>query len=76
MTAPTAFHMTLVVIGESSMVSLTLMGRLLEALRPGGRLVLAGDPGQLASVEADTVLGDLVQAATTPEAPRTRSRSR
>ncbi len=49
-----------VVIDESSMVSLTLMARLLEALRPGTRLILVGDPDQLASVEAGAVLADLV----------------
>ena len=53
-----------VVIDEASMVSLTLMARLLEALRPATRLVLVGDPDQLASVEAGAVLGDLVDAAT------------
>ena len=50
----------LVVVDETSMVSLTLMARLLEALRPDARLVLVGDPDQLASVEAGAVLGDLV----------------
>jgi exodeoxyribonuclease V alpha subunit len=49
-----------VVIDETSMVSLTLMARLLEALRPATRLVLVGDPDQLASVEAGAVLGDIV----------------
>lgn len=49
-----------VVVDETSMVSLPLMARLLEALRPGTRLVLVGDPDQLASVEAGAVLGDLV----------------
>ncbi|MEJ5944114.1 exodeoxyribonuclease V subunit alpha [Pseudokineococcus basanitobsidens] len=49
-----------VVVDESSMVSLTLMARLLEALRPSTRLVLVGDPDQLASVEAGAVLGDVV----------------
>ena len=59
----------LVVIDETSMVSLTMMARLLEALRPDARLVLVGDPGQLASVEAGTVLGDLVHAAAPDDAP-------
>ena len=45
------------------MVSLTMMARLLEALRPSTRLVLVGDPDQLASVEAGAVLGDLVDAS-------------
>jgi exodeoxyribonuclease V alpha subunit len=48
-----------VVIDETSMVSLTLMARLTEAVRPTARLVLVGDPDQLASVEAGAVLGDL-----------------
>ena len=37
-----------VVVDETSMVSLTLMARLLEAVRPDARLVLVGDPDQLA----------------------------
>lgn len=49
-----------VIVDESSMVSLTLMARLLEALPAAARLVLVGDPDQLASVEAGAVLGDLV----------------
>jgi exodeoxyribonuclease V alpha subunit len=49
-----------VVVDETSMLSLTLMARLLEALRPDSRLVLVGDPDQLASVEAGAVLADLV----------------
>jgi exodeoxyribonuclease V alpha subunit len=50
----------LVVVDETSMVSLTLMARLLEALRPDARLVLVGDPDQLTSVDAGAVLADLV----------------
>ncbi len=50
-----------VVVDEASMVSLTMMSRLVDALRPDTRLVLVGDPDQLASVEAGAVLGDLVQ---------------
>jgi len=57
----------LVVVDEASMVSLTLMARLMEALRPTCRLVLVGDPHQLSSVEVGAVLGDLV-ARTPPEA--------
>jgi exodeoxyribonuclease V alpha subunit len=53
----------LVVVDETSMVSLPLMARLLEAVRPDARLVLVGDPYQLASIEAGTVLGDLVGPA-------------
>jgi exodeoxyribonuclease V alpha subunit len=50
----------LVVVDESSMVSLPLMARLLEAVRDEASLVLVGDPFQLASVEAGAVLGDVV----------------
>ncbi|MBX7432243.1 exodeoxyribonuclease V subunit alpha [Mycobacterium sp. Y57] len=49
-----------VVVDETSMVSLTMMARLLEAVRPDARLVLVGDPDQLASVDAGAVLADLV----------------
>jgi exodeoxyribonuclease V alpha subunit len=49
-----------IVVDETSMVSLTMMARLLEAVRPESRLLLVGDPDQLASVEAGAVLADLV----------------
>jgi exodeoxyribonuclease V alpha subunit len=52
-----------VVVDETSMVSLSLMARLLEAVRPEARLILVGDPEQLASVEAGAVLGDIVGPA-------------
>jgi exodeoxyribonuclease V alpha subunit len=52
-----------VVVDETSMVSLSLMARLLEAVRPDARLVLVGDPEQLASIEAGAVLGDIVGPA-------------
>jgi exodeoxyribonuclease V alpha subunit len=48
-----------VIVDETSMVSLPLMAHLLDAVRPTSRLVLVGDSGQLASVEAGTVLGDI-----------------
>ena len=50
-----------VIVDEMSMVSLPLMARLLEAVGPGTRLILVGDPDQLASVEAGAVFGDLVR---------------
>jgi len=49
-----------IVVDETSMVSLTMMARLLEAVRPDARLILVGDPDQLASVEAGAVLAELV----------------
>jgi exodeoxyribonuclease V alpha subunit len=50
-----------IVVDETSMVSLTMMARLLEAVRPNTRLILVGDADQLASVEAGAVLADLVE---------------
>jgi exodeoxyribonuclease V alpha subunit len=50
----------IIVVDETSMVSLTMMSRLLPAVRPDARLVLVGDPDQLASVDAGAVLADLV----------------
>jgi exodeoxyribonuclease V alpha subunit len=52
-----------VIVDETSMVSLSLMARLSEAVRPDARLILVGDPGQLASIEAGAVLGDIVGPA-------------
>ena len=50
-----------VVVDETSMVSLTMMARLLEAVRPDARLVFVGDPDQLSSVDAGAVLADIVR---------------
>ncbi|HEY8682803.1 MAG TPA: exodeoxyribonuclease V subunit alpha [Rhodanobacter sp.] len=55
----------IVVVDEASMVDLAMMRQLLEALRPDAVLILLGDPGQLASVDAGSVLADIV-AATPP----------
>jgi exodeoxyribonuclease V alpha subunit len=52
-----------VIVDETSMVSLSQMARLLEAVRPQARLILVGDPGQLTSIEAGAVLGDIVGPA-------------
>lgn len=52
-----------VVVDETSMVSLSLMAGLVQAVRDRARLVLVGDPNQLASVEAGAVLGDIVGPA-------------
>lgn len=50
-----------VVVDETSMLSVTAMSYLLQAIRPDARLILVGDPHQLASVEAGAVLADLVE---------------
>ena len=53
-----------VIVDETSMVSLSMMARLVESVRSDARLILVGDPEQLASVEAGAVLGDVVGPAT------------
>ena len=50
----------IVIVDEVSMVSLSLMAHLLAAIRPDAKVVLVGDPYQLASIEAGAVLGDIV----------------
>lgn len=49
----------LVVVDEASMIDLALMSKLVDALKPGARLILLGDKDQLASVESGAVLADL-----------------
>lgn len=53
----------LVIVDEASMVDLAMMARLLDALAADARLVLVGDPDQLAAVEAGAVLAALRQAS-------------
>ncbi|MBO4853704.1 MAG: ATP-dependent RecD-like DNA helicase [Oscillospiraceae bacterium] len=55
-----------VIVDEMSMVDLELMHSLLRAVRPGCRLVLVGDPDQLASVGAGNVFSDLIRSETIP----------
>lgn len=50
----------IVVIDEASMVDLAMMSKLVDALKPGSRLILLGDKDQLASVESGAVLADLI----------------
>jgi exodeoxyribonuclease V alpha subunit len=52
-----------VIVDETSMVSLSMMSSLVDAIRPEARLILVGDPGQLVSIEAGAVLGDIVGPA-------------
>ncbi|WP_087018716.1 exodeoxyribonuclease V subunit alpha [Thaumasiovibrio subtropicus] len=56
-------HLDVLVVDEASMVDLTMMARLMEAMPDHARLVLLGDKDQLASVEAGSVLGDICQFA-------------
>jgi exodeoxyribonuclease V alpha subunit len=50
-----------VIVDEVSMVSLSLMSRLLEALSPDTRLILVGDGEQLKSVDNGAVLPEIAR---------------
>jgi exodeoxyribonuclease V alpha subunit len=52
-----------VVVDEASMVSLPLLAETLRRTRPDARVVLVGDPDQLASIEVGAILSDVVEAA-------------
>ena len=62
-----------VIVDEASMVDLTLMAKLVAALPSQAQLVLVGDPNQLASVEAGSVLGDLIAAQQASETERSQT---
>ncbi len=56
-------HLDLLVVDEASMIDLPLMAKTLAALPEQARLILLGDPDQLASVEAGAVFADICAQA-------------
>jgi len=64
--AKTPLTADIVIIDEASMIALPMMAKLLDALKPGARLILLGDKNQLSSVEPGFVLGDICSAAQNP----------
>lgn len=58
--------MDAVIVDETSMVDIILMGALLAGLREDCRLVLVGDPDQLPSVGAGNLLSDLIRSGEVP----------
>ncbi|WP_253382245.1 exodeoxyribonuclease V subunit alpha [unidentified bacterial endosymbiont] len=56
-------HLDVLVVDEASMIDLTMMSRLIDALPPHARVIFLGDRDQLASVEAGAVLGDICMYA-------------
>jgi exodeoxyribonuclease V alpha subunit len=60
-----------VIVDEASMVSVALMDALMAAVGDHTRLVLVGDPYQLASVETGSVLMDLVSPLVESSQPET-----
>ncbi|MBR6701028.1 MAG: ATP-dependent RecD-like DNA helicase [Firmicutes bacterium] len=51
-----------VIIDEASMIDILLMNALLNAMKPGSRLVLVGDADQLPPVGAGNVLRDIIDS--------------
>jgi exodeoxyribonuclease V alpha subunit len=58
-----------VIVDETSMVSLELMSALLDSIGETTQLTLVGDAHQLPSIDAGSVLGDLATAARLPSSP-------
>ena len=58
-----------VIVDEVSMVDLPMISKLFEAIKPGGKLILVGDPHQLASVEVGSVLADFASILEPKEGP-------
>ena len=54
----------IIIIDEASMIDVLLMAALLEAIKPGAKLVLIGDADQLPSVGAGNVLADIIASDT------------
>jgi len=63
-----------VIVDEMSMVSLPLAAKLMGAVRDEATVVLVGDPFQLVSIEAGTVLADIVGPASEAPSPRSGAR--
>ena len=59
-TQPLSLEADIVLIDECSMIDVALMGRLMEALLPGTRLIMLGDPDQLPAVEAGSLFADMI----------------
>lgn len=58
-TAP-MLNADILLVDESSMIDVRLMGTLMAALKPGARLILLGDKHQLPPIEAGSLFADLV----------------
>ena len=69
-TAARLIDADVVVVDEASMLDLQLLRQLLQALPADALLILVGDPDQLASVEAGSVLTDIDAAIETLAGPQ------
>lgn len=57
-------HYDLLVVDEASMIDLSLMDKLIQAIKTDSRLIILGDKDQLASVEAGAIMGELGEFST------------
>jgi exodeoxyribonuclease V alpha subunit len=55
-----------VIVDEASMIDVLLMKALLEALKPGTRLIVVGDADQLPPVGPGNALGDIIASGVAP----------
>ena len=55
-----------VILDEVSMIDTSLMAAFLRAVKPGGRVIFAGDSDQLPSVGAGNVLHDIISSGVVP----------
>ncbi|MBQ4832220.1 exodeoxyribonuclease V subunit alpha [Pseudoalteromonas sp. MMG010] len=62
-------HVDVLIIDEASMVDLSLMAKLIEALPAHARLILLGDKDQLTSVDTGSVMSDLCQGLVMGKSP-------
>lgn len=51
-----------IIVDEASMVDILLFSSLLQAIKPGAKLILIGDTDQLPSVGAGNVLNDIIKS--------------
>ncbi len=61
-----------VIVDEVSMLDVFLFKNLLDALKPGTRLILVGDADQLPPVGAGNVMGDIIGSGSVPVCTLTR----
>lgn len=61
-TADEPLDYDVIIVDEASMIDLMLMQGLVDAVKPGTRLILVGDADQLPSVGAGNVLNDLIES--------------
>ncbi|HEY7166634.1 MAG TPA: ATP-dependent RecD-like DNA helicase, partial [Candidatus Binatia bacterium] len=66
--ADSPLEIDVVVVDEASMIDVTLMDHLLNAIQPHSHLILVGDVDQLPSVGPGSVLKDLIESGVVPVA--------